>query len=104
MMRRYEKDVTEFIKSCIHCVRSLDGERTPRPISIALHGEVSNKVIHPDFEYMSPANKRELKYVLVIEDELNSNTWLWPFCSADSDAAIYVLSNVFRVTAARSGF
>lgn len=59
----------------------------PRPLSIALHGEKSSEVIHADFLYMGTVERSELKYVLVIRDDLSSYTWLWPCSSADSEAA-----------------
>lgn len=87
-----KKDVREFTQSCIHCIISRNGERIPRPLSTALHGERPNEVIHADFLYMGPPERSELKYVLVIKDDLSSYTWLWPCGSADSEAATYALS------------
>lgn len=71
-----KKDIREFTQSFIHCIVSRTGERTARPLASALHGSKPNKVVHVDFLYMGSAADCELKYVLVIEDDLSSYTWL----------------------------
>lgn len=82
-----KEDIKEFIQSCIHCIISRNGERIPRPLSTALHGERPNEVVHADFLYMGPSNIEGLTYVLLIKDDLSSYTWLHPCANADSEAA-----------------
>lgn len=81
-----KKDVREFTPSCVHCIILRNGERLPCPLSIALHGERPNEVIHADFLYMRPANNSKLNFVLVIINYSSWYSWLRPRSSAKSEA------------------
>lgn len=87
-----KKDSKEFIQSCIYRIISRNGERISRPLATALHGEKPNEVIHADFLYMGPAEENNLKYVLIIKDDICSYTWLCPSKNADSDAGTTALA------------
>lgn len=87
-----KQDIREFTQSCIHCIISRNGERIPRPLASALHGENPNEVIHADFLYMRPSEENDLKYVLIVKDDLSSYSLLCPCNSADSEAATDILA------------
>ena len=86
-------DCRAFVNRCLHCTVSRAGEMVPRPHAHALHGERPNEVIHADYLYMGPSAKKELKYVLIIRDDLSSYVWLWPTASPTSDAAAEAITN-----------
>lgn len=87
-----KEDVQKFNEACIHCIASRNGEIIPRPLSTALYGHRPNEVFHTYFLYMGPAEKSDLKYILVIKDDISSYTWIHPCTSSDSDAAESALS------------
>lgn len=87
-----KQDVREFTQACIHCIISRNGERIPRPLATAIHGEKPNEVIHMDFLYMGPAEESNMKYLLLIKDDLSSYAWLYPCERADSDVATSALA------------
>lgn len=80
-------DFKEFIQSCIHFILSQNGERVPRPLSTALHGERPNDFEHANFIYMGPAEGSNVKYILIVTNDIISYTWLFPSNNVDSDAA-----------------
>lgn len=82
-----KKNVREFMLSCIHCIVSRTGERILRPLERAIHGTEQNEVVHADFLYMGPPKGINLKYVLLIKEDISSYTWLCPCESLDRDAA-----------------
>lgn len=73
-----KEDVRKFSQACIHCIVSRNGENLPCLLSISLHGDRPNNVVHADFLHMAPAEKSDLKYILVIKDNISSYTWLHP--------------------------
>lgn len=77
--------IKEFVQSCIHCIISRNGERIPRPMSAALHGERPKEVVYADLLCTGAAGNEDLKYSLVIKDYISSCTWLRPCERADSD-------------------
>lgn len=60
------KTFAKFTKPYIHCIVSRNGERIPRPLPAVLHGEKPSVVVHANFIYREPAEKSNLKYVLII--------------------------------------
>lgn len=62
-------NVQKFVKDCIHCIISRNGENSPRPLGEALHVRKSNQVVHCDFLYMGTAADSYLKYILIIKDD-----------------------------------
>lgn len=83
-----EKDLRNFIKNCLHCIVSRTGDIRPRPLASALHGSRPNEVVHIDYLYMGKEAFGNLKYILLIKDDLSSFVWLWPTHSATGDAAV----------------
>lgn len=47
-----EEDVRDFVQNGIHCIITNMRERTPRPLSTALHGKRPNEVVDIDFPYI----------------------------------------------------
>lgn len=82
-----KREIKELIKSCTHCNISRHGERISRPLATAILGEKLNIVTYAKFIYMGPARRRNLKYILIIKDDISSYTWICPSENADSDAA-----------------
>lgn len=85
-------DVKEFVSDYLHCVVSRTGEKIPRPIGKALHGSTPNEVVHMDFLFMGKAATSDMKYVLIIRDDLSSYIWLRPSVAATSDCATEALA------------
>lgn len=86
-----KSDTKKFVQSCIHCIVSRNGERILHLLASALHGERPNEVIHSDFIYIGPAERSNLKYLLIIKYDISSYTWLGLSGYADSDAATTAL-------------
>lgn len=78
-----EEDTREFVRNCLHCIVAKGGIKVPRPLSSALHGTRPNEVLHFDYIYMG-LGIDELKYVLVLQDDLSSYKW---FCATSAAAA-----------------
>lgn len=55
--REMDKDVAEFVKSCIHCIITRSGEIVPRPLGTALHGTKANEVVHIDYLYIARSDR-----------------------------------------------
>lgn len=86
------KDIRAFFNGCIHCVVSRTGEIIPRRLASTLHGSTPNEVVHMDFLYIDAAVGSDMKYVLIIRDDLSGYVWLWPTSSATSDSATEALA------------
>lgn len=82
-----EADGAEFVQLCIHCIVSRTGDRIPRPLSAALHGQRPNELVHLDSLYMGQSDTRNLTYLLLMKDYLTGYTWLQVSELADSEAA-----------------
>ena len=86
-----QEDVSEFVRACIHCIITRAGEVVTRPLGSALHGKTPNEVVHIDFLYMGPGIG-DLKYVLVVKDDLSGFVWLRAASTATGYFAADVLS------------
>ena len=78
-------DAKHFVKNCLHCTIAKAGMRVPRPLSSTLHATKPNEIIHLDFLYMGPGYN-DLKYILVIRDDLSGYIWLCPTQPADASS------------------
>jgi len=78
-----KEDVRDFVADCIHCMMAKTGHKIPRPFAETLHAEKPNDVVHFDFLYMGPSNV-DVKYVLVIKDDLSGYVWLRKAAAPDS--------------------
>jgi Integrase zinc binding domain len=52
-----ELDVKPFFQTCLHCLSTIGGDRTPRPLGEALHATRPNEVIHFDFPLYGPVRR-----------------------------------------------
>lgn len=62
-------------------------ERIPVSLFSAVHGTKPNEVVHADFLYMGHTEGSDVKYLLLVKDDLITNTRLWTCKNAESDAA-----------------
>ncbi len=67
------------------------GETVPRPMGSALYGTKPSEVLHCDFIYMGSGNG-ELRYKLILLDDMSSYTWLWPVHHATAEVLLAALS------------
>jgi Integrase core domain/Integrase zinc binding domain len=89
-----ELDVKPFCQTCLHCLSTIGGDRTPRPLGEALHATRPNEVIHFDFLYLGPSDVG-LKYFLLIKDDLSGYVWLIPSQAADAATVVDALLSWF---------
>lgn len=89
--RDMKGDIAEFVKTCIHCIVTRAGEVIPRPLGTQLHGQRPNEVVHVDYLFMGEGVD-DLKYVLLIRDELSSFVWLCATATATGEFAAEMLS------------
>lgn len=89
-------DTKFFIQHCLHCFIGKTGLKIPRPLALTLHGSYPNEVIHFDYLYMGMGTNN-LRYVLVIRDDLSGYVWLCPCMEANPETAAQELSRWIRV-------
>lgn len=82
-----KEDISVFVKTCLQCLVSRTGEVIPRPFFSALHATTINEVVHMDYLYIGDSISN-LRYVILIRDDLSSYIWLWPTEAPTSEAAI----------------
>jgi Integrase zinc binding domain len=58
------RNVSDFVKSFIHCLATTGGLRLPRPLGEALHADKRNLVLHFDFLYVGKSSSNRI-YILV---------------------------------------
>lgn len=85
---RLKEAVREFTLAYIHCIVSRNDEQIPRRLSTALQGVCPNEVVHVDFLCIEPAEESNLKYILVVKDDISSYNWLQLCINADNEAAV----------------
>lgn len=61
-------------------------------MATALHAQNPNEVVHMDYLYIGPATKGNLKYVLLLKDDLSSYCWLYPAAAPDAHTAATALA------------
>ena len=89
-----QQDISAFCASCFHCISTIGGKRSPRPMSHALHADMPNEIIHFDFLFMG-ASQTDEEYVLTIKDDLSSYTWLLPAKETDGKTSAECLLKWF---------
>jgi Integrase zinc binding domain len=77
------KEDCEFCRSCLHCLATNAGPTIPRPMGSALHCDVPNGLLHFDYCWMGPGG--DMKYVLILKDDLSSFVRLVPTSTADAE-------------------
>ncbi len=75
---KMKSDIITFVKSCIHCVSTIGGEKILRPFGPAMHGIQSNDLLQFDYLEMAHSDSGE-KYLLLLRDDFSSHCWLIPF-------------------------
>ena len=91
-----DRDLAEFVNSCLHCMISDPSVFVPRPFGHALHADKPNGIIHFDFCYIGGSHS-DFKYVLVVKDDFSSYTLLFPFENADSESFAEALTEWFSL-------
>ncbi len=69
--------------------------KIPRPLSTGVHGIRPNYVIHFDYLFMG-LGQEDMKYVLVIMDDVSFYTWLCPSPTADAEHTASELTRWIR--------
>lgn len=82
---------TRFVKHCIHCIVGKGGSKVPRPLSETIHGTLPNQVVHFDYLYMG-VGVNDMKYLLVVKDDISSYCWLCPSPFANSEHTAHELA------------
>ncbi|GMG14688.1 unnamed protein product [Phytophthora fragariaefolia] len=80
---RLVDEVTQFVRSCIHCVATRDG-REPRPYGAAIHATKPNEVLHFDYLTLPEDEDSKNKYVLVVKDDFSGFVELYPAAEPDA--------------------
>lgn len=79
-------DVRTFVRSCIHCLSTIGGEKVPRPFGPAIHGTKANDLLQ--FDYVEIANTPSgMKYILMLRDDHSDYKWLLPFPDTSAENA-----------------
>lgn len=84
-------DVTALVRGRLHCLVTRTGERVPRPLGHAMHGDRPKEVVHLDFLFMGESSEHE-RYLLILRDDVSGYVWLWPSEHASSEAAAEALA------------
>ena len=92
-----DEDCSKFVASYLHCLNGKTGHEIPRPLSTTIQGKKPNDVIHFDYLYMGEGIAN-LKYKLVITDELSPYLWIVPATNADAETAASELAKWIRVS------
>eukprot|EP00736_Rhodelphis_marinus_P010119 Rmarinus@m.1922 len=85
-------DVRAFVSSCLLCVATRPGQKVPRPLGHQLRGTMRNEVVHMDFLTMPRSHDGELRYVLVLKDDLTSFVRFVPSSAATAAVCVDALS------------
>lgn len=88
-------DVRELTMSCKYSIMSRSEERIPRLLASTLHGENPNEVEYGNLLYVGSAAKSDLKYILVIKEDISFYSWLHAYGNASCGAANITLSRWF---------
>lgn len=84
--RTLEEDILVFVRSCIHCLSTTGGGKTPRPYGPAVHGTCPNDLLQFDYITLTPAASGEL-YVLMLRDDHSNYCWFFPFPDTSAENA-----------------
>lgn len=90
--------VASFVFRCLLCLLSKSGERIPHPRGEHAHADKPDAILHFDYRSLGPSIEN-LKYILVLKDDLSSYTWLVPFAAANAENATTPLAHWCRTFA-----
>lgn len=80
------------MQACIHYIIWHSRYQIPGRLEIMLHGQIHNELVHRELLYIAESNNDNIKYVLVIKEDLRSYASLHICSSADSGLAKIALS------------
>jgi len=92
--RTIMQDITDFCKSCLHCLCTSAGDTVPRPLGHSLHADKPNKILHFDFCYIGKSSDGPV-YILILKDDFSSYVQLIPCESANAEATAGALIQWF---------
>lgn len=79
-------DVSLFVSSCIHCLSTAGGERTPRPFGPSTFGTHPNDLLQFDYIDMGKSTTGD-KYILMLRDDHSGYAWFYPTVSTSAEQA-----------------
>jgi hypothetical protein len=91
------KDVKVFVQNCFHCVATIPGDKSPRPLGTQLHATKPNEILHFDFLYIGLSRGGKYQYLLLLKDDLSRYLCLVPCRTADAAATVDALMRWFAV-------
>jgi len=80
------EDVRRVTSARLHCLPTLGGQRIPRPLGTAVHGQRPNQVLHFDFLFI-----RSGRWLFVLKDDFSGFVTLTPCGSPDSQITTQAL-------------
>lgn len=83
-------DVRTFVRSCIHCLSTIGGERVPRPFGSSVHGTSPNELLQFDYIEIAPSGTGD-KYVLMLRDDHSDYKWFFAFADTSAENAAQVI-------------
>lgn len=86
--------INTFDQSCFHYQVIYLGNVVPIPMENALLVDKPNRILHFDYTYIGPSDKR-LNYILLLKDGFSSYTCLFPFECCDADSPVESLTEWF---------
>ncbi|CAN0093861.1 unnamed protein product, partial [Ascophyllum nodosum] len=92
-----EKDITEFIRQCLHCTDSKAGNAVPRPLGNLVHGTEVRDVLHSDYLSLGENDAidmgvlvdRGYNHVLILMDDVRRFVWLEEAVSCSVEVAAH---------------
>jgi len=87
-------DMRKLCSSCLHCLPTRGGIRIPRPLGEAVHGQYPNHVVHMDWIYVMPAEKKgshNYQWNLILRDDLSGYVRITPAAIPDSIVTVDAL-------------
>ena len=86
--------VKTMCDNCLHCITTRGGDKVPRPWGETVRGTYNFEVMHMDWLYMEPVkgSHHNMKYVLVLKDDLSGYVRLYASARADSRSTAEALN------------
>lgn len=76
--KAFKEDMSELVQNCLLCLILRTGEKIPRLLGTALHGQNPKQVALMVYLHVEKTDRGNLKYVFVIKDDLTSYKGLTP--------------------------
>ena len=83
-------NVALFVSSCIHCLLTVGGERTPRPFGPSVFGTHPNDLLQFDYIELGKSTMGD-QYVLILRDDHSGYAWFYPTVSTSAEKAASAL-------------